>query len=77
MGGRGGAPFWTALLWPWTALLCLLLCVPAALVMRLRTASCCVLCAGEGGVHGIGFVRGTDSSLAPVPAGTVSHELMV
>ena len=27
-------------------------------------------------MHGIGFVRGTDSSLAPVPAGTVTHELM-
>lgn len=30
----------------------------------------------EGGVHGIGFVRGTDSSLAPVPAGSVTTELM-
>lgn len=27
-------------------------------------------------MHGIGFVRGTDSSLAPVPAGSVTHELM-
>lgn len=30
----------------------------------------------EGGVHGIGFVRGTDSAVAPVPAGTITHELM-
>ena len=29
----------------------------------------------EGGVHGIGFVRGTDSALAPVPAGGATHEL--
>ena len=27
-------------------------------------------------MHGIGFVRGTDSSLAPVPAGSVTTELM-
>ena len=30
----------------------------------------------EGGVHGIGFVRGTNSHLAPVPAGTVTHDIM-
>jgi len=27
----------------------------------------------EGGVHGISFVRGTDSALAPVPAGGNTH----
>eukprot|EP00756_Hemistasia_phaeocysticola_P024161 Hpha_TRINITY_DN15933_c0_g1::TRINITY_DN15933_c0_g1_i1::g.72909::m.72909/K01135/ARSB; arylsulfatase B len=32
--------------------------------------------AWEGGVRGVGFVRGTDSDLAKVPAGGVSHELM-
>lgn len=30
----------------------------------------------EGGVHGIGFVRGTNSLIAPVPGGGATHELM-
>ena len=30
----------------------------------------------EGGVRGVGWVRGTDSALAKVPAGSVTHELM-
>jgi arylsulfatase A-like enzyme len=30
----------------------------------------------EGGVRGIAFVRGTNSALAPVPAGSTSHEMM-
>eukprot|EP01063_Lacrimia_lanifica_P021619 TRINITY_DN290_c3_g1_i10.p1 TRINITY_DN290_c3_g1~~TRINITY_DN290_c3_g1_i10.p1 ORF type:complete len:534 (+),score=158.76 TRINITY_DN290_c3_g1_i10:38-1639(+) len=30
----------------------------------------------EGGVRGVGWVRGTNSGLAPLPKGVVSHELM-
>jgi len=30
----------------------------------------------EGGVRGVSFIRGTDSDLAPIPAGTTSMELM-
>jgi len=32
--------------------------------------------AWEGGVHGVAFVRGTSSPLAPVPAGTATAQLM-
>ena len=50
--------------------------LPAGSCARDWAPGGCKVLNWEGGVHGIGFVRGTDSSLAPVPAGSVTHELM-